>query len=128
MTPRTVAHQAPLCPWNSQARILETGSCSFPQGVFLAQGSNLGLPQCRHILYHPSHEGSPFSVPRTQQVSSKQPEDEYIISVSVLLGLPEHGLIDSIGVASKPGSWPGLRLCAVGHLSIWSCEDAYCCC
>ena len=27
-------------------------------GVFLTQGSNLGLPHCKQILYHLSHQGS----------------------------------------------------------------------
>ena len=29
------------------------------QGIFLTQGSNPGLPHCRQILYHLSHQGSP---------------------------------------------------------------------
>ena len=29
------------------------------QGIFPTQGSNLGLPHCRLILYHLSHQGSP---------------------------------------------------------------------
>ena len=29
------------------------------QGIFLTQGLNPGLPHCRQILYHLSHEGSP---------------------------------------------------------------------
>ena len=29
------------------------------QGIFSAQGSNPGLPHCRWILYHLSHQGSP---------------------------------------------------------------------
>ena len=29
------------------------------QGVFPTQGSNPGLPHCRQILYHLSHQGSP---------------------------------------------------------------------
>ena len=28
------------------------------QGIFTTQGSNLGLPQFRRILYHLSHQGS----------------------------------------------------------------------
>ena len=35
------------------------GSLSFLQGIFPNQGSNLGLPQCRQILYQLSHPGSP---------------------------------------------------------------------
>ena len=29
------------------------------QGIILTQGSNLGSPHCRQILYHLSHQGSP---------------------------------------------------------------------
>ena len=32
------------------------------QGIFLTQGSNLGLPHCRQILYHLNHEGVLFSL------------------------------------------------------------------
>ena len=34
-------------------------SHSFFQGIFLTEGSNPGLPHCRQILYHLSHQGSP---------------------------------------------------------------------
>ena len=30
------------------------------QGIFLTRGSNPGLPHCRQILYHMSHQGSPM--------------------------------------------------------------------
>ena len=30
------------------------------QGIFLTQGSNPGLPHCRHMLYRLSHQGSPW--------------------------------------------------------------------
>ena len=35
-----------------QASILEVGSHSLLQGIFLTQGSNLGLLHCRQILHH----------------------------------------------------------------------------
>ena len=35
-----------------QARILGVGCHSLLQGIFLTQGSNLGLWHCRRILYH----------------------------------------------------------------------------
>ena len=38
------------------------GSLSLLQGIFPTQGSNLGLPHCRWILYQLSHKGSPFKV------------------------------------------------------------------
>ena len=44
-----------------QVRILEWVAAihSFLQGIFPTQGSNLGLPHCRQILHHLSHQGSP---------------------------------------------------------------------
>ena len=35
------------------------GCHSFLQGIFLTQGLNLGLQNCRQILYHLSHQGCP---------------------------------------------------------------------
>jgi len=42
-----------------QARITGVGSLSLLQGIFPTQGSNSGVPHCRWILYHLSHQGSP---------------------------------------------------------------------
>ena len=42
-----------------QARILKWVAISFFRGIFLTQGSNLGLLHCRQILYGLSHQGSP---------------------------------------------------------------------
>ena len=42
-----------------QARILEWVAISFSGGIFPIQGWNPGLPHCRQILYHLSHQGSP---------------------------------------------------------------------
>ena len=41
-----------------QARILESVAISFSRGSLLSQGSILGLPHCRQILYHWRHQGS----------------------------------------------------------------------
>ena len=41
-----------------QARILEWVAVSSSRGFFPTQGSNPGLPLCRRILYHLSHQGS----------------------------------------------------------------------
>ena len=49
-----------LCPWNSSGKNTEVGCHSVLQGIFLTQGSNLGLLQCRQILYHLSRQGSPW--------------------------------------------------------------------
>ena len=41
------------CPWNSPGK--KTGVGSLLQGIFLTQGSNLGVLHCRKILYHLSY-------------------------------------------------------------------------
>ena len=38
------------------------GSCSLLQGIFPTQGSNPGLLNCKQILYHLRHQGSPRKV------------------------------------------------------------------
>ena len=58
VTPWTVPARL-LCPWNSPGKNTGVGSHSLLQGVFLTQGSNLGLLHCRQILYHLSHQGTP---------------------------------------------------------------------
>ena len=42
-----------------EAKDSVVGSLSVFQQIFLIQGSNRGLPQCRWILYQLSHQGSP---------------------------------------------------------------------
>ena len=46
--------------WNSPGWNTGVGSLSLLQGIFPPQGLNTGLPHCRWILYHLSHQGSPF--------------------------------------------------------------------
>ena len=49
-----------VCPWNSPGKHTGIDGHSLLQGIFLTQGSNPGLLQCRWILYHLSHQGSPL--------------------------------------------------------------------
>ena len=49
-----------FCPWNFPGKKTGLGSHSLLQGMFLTQGSNLGLLHCRQILYLVSHQGSPW--------------------------------------------------------------------
>ena len=51
VTPWTVARQA-LLSWDSQGKNVGVGSYSFLQGIFLTQGSNVGLSHWRQILCH----------------------------------------------------------------------------
>ena len=46
-----------LCSWNSPGKNTGLGCHSLLQGIFSTQGSNLGLPHCRRILFHLSHQG-----------------------------------------------------------------------
>ena len=44
-----------------QARILKWVAMPFSRGIFQIQGSNRGLPHYKQILYHLSHQGSPYA-------------------------------------------------------------------
>ena len=46
-----------LCPWDSSGKNPGVGCHFLLQGIFPIQGSNLGLLNCRWILYHLSHWG-----------------------------------------------------------------------
>ena len=46
-------------PWNSPGQNTGGGSLFLLQGISPTQGSNLGLPHCRWILYQLSFQGSP---------------------------------------------------------------------
>ena len=46
-----------LCPLNCSGKNTGVGSHSLLQGIFLTQGSNPGILNCRQILYHLSHQG-----------------------------------------------------------------------
>ena len=49
-TPWTIAHQAPLCPWNSPGKNTGVGCHFLLQRIFPTLGSNPGLPHCRQTL------------------------------------------------------------------------------
>ena len=70
--PRTVAHRL-LCPWDSLGKTTGMACHFLLQGIFQTQGSNLGLPRCRQILYRPSHQRSLTSMPISCFFHSKRP-------------------------------------------------------
>ena len=55
-------------PWNSPGQNTGVGSLSLLQVIFPTQGSHLGLPHCREILYQLSYKGSPETVWLTKWV------------------------------------------------------------
>jgi len=63
-----------LCPWNSPGKNTGVGSHSLLQGIFPTQGSNPGLPHCRQILYHPSHQQSPTNTLKAPQKRPMWPQ------------------------------------------------------
>ena len=56
--PMNCSLQASL-PMGSPGKNTGVGCSSLLQGIFLTQGLNLGLLQCRQILYGLNHQGSP---------------------------------------------------------------------
>jgi len=74
VTPWTVAHQTPL---SLVFYSKNTGvGCHFLlQGIFLTQGSNLGLLHCRWVLYCMSHQGSlKYSLNKSKTLISEKGE------------------------------------------------------
>ena len=45
--------------WDSPSKNTRVGCYALLQGNLPSRGSNPGLPYCRQILYHLSHQGSP---------------------------------------------------------------------
>ena len=54
-------------PRNSPGQNTRTGSLFLLQGIFPTQGSNLGLPHCRRILYQLSHQRGPCQLREGQR-------------------------------------------------------------
>ena len=74
-------------PRNSAGQNTGVSSCSLLQGIFPTQGSNPGLPQCRWILYHLSHQGSPRILERVAYpFSSRSSLPRNRIGVSCITG------------------------------------------
>ena len=92
-TPWTVAYQDPPL-WDFPGKSAGVDCHFFLQGIFLTQESKPGLPHCRQMLYHRSHQGSLTCLLRNlyagqeqqleldmeQQTGSKQ-EKEYVKAV-----------------------------------------------
>ena len=94
-----------------QSRILEwAGSHSLLQGIFPAQASNEGLLHCRQIIYHLSHQGSPFILRATSNKTSS------IKPVVEVLAIHHHAqrsadtstlALDQACASASPAATPG---------------------
>ena len=107
------------------------GSTSLLQGIFPTQESNPGLPHCRWILYHLSHQGSPrilewVAIPFSR--GSSRPRIE--------LGFPAlQAILYQMSYQGSPNKGQGLyfsitELCfylqlhaAVVETRLWSLQD-----
>ena len=49
-----------LCPWDFLGKNTGVGCHFLLQEIFPTQGLNPGLPHCRQMLYHLSHQGSKY--------------------------------------------------------------------
>jgi len=65
-----------LCPWNSPGKNTGVGSRSLLQGIFLTQGSNLGLPQCRQIYIYLTMKTEKAMAAHSSTLASKIPWTE----------------------------------------------------
>ena len=59
-----------LCPWNFPGKNTGVGCHSLLQGIFLTQGSNPGLLNCRQILYCLSHKQTRWDMWKLSTASS----------------------------------------------------------
>ena len=83
-TPWIVAHQAPWFVGFSRHEYWS--GLLFPsQGIFLTQGSNLGLPHRRQTLYRLSYQGSPYLGNCKQSAMNIRVHVSFKISVSLSL-------------------------------------------
>ena len=75
-----------------------TGSSSLLQGIFPTKGWNPGLPHCRRILYHLSHQGSPRIL--------------------------EWGAYPFSSRSSQPRNWTKVSCIAGGFFTSWATREA----
>ena len=87
VTPWTVAGQAPLSMGILQGRNTGVGCHVLLQGIFPIQGSNPGLPHCRWILYHLSHQGRSGEAQMGERFQSSQPGARATVSTKSVMTL-----------------------------------------
>ena len=110
------------------------GSHAFLQGIFLTQGSNLGFLNCRWILFHLSHQGSPRHI---HMFTGDQKASLPALSCSPEASCPpcvwwpplimaSLGLSDMAGECPDPwhNGFPSLRDCDLYHIQPRGCTWA----
>ena len=103
-----------LCPWDFPGNSLGVDCHFLLQGIFPTQGTNLGLPHCRQMLYCLSHQGSPFVMVQKSIWSST-----WLVSSwhkAWVLSLQSGGR-ESFTVVTSPTSWlVAIPVCPRCHL------------
>ena len=102
-TPWTVACQL-FCPWDFPGKNTGVGSHSLLQGIFLTQGSNLGLLHCRQILYHLSHQGSPkhsYAIPQKNVPAADRLQINFFFLIRRIFGSTYSCLSSCLGPHRK---------------------------
>ena len=88
VTPWTVAYQAPLSMQFSRQEYW-VGCHLLLQEIFLTQGWNPGLPHCRQMLYHLSHQGKGKHLINRFNIKAMEPDFKPIcylcIQTSIIL-------------------------------------------
>ena len=150
VTPRTVAHQAPLS-MDSPCKNTGVGCHALLQGIFLTQRLNLGLLRGRQSLYCLSHKGSwfikvaccwvtvTFAVAWKAQVlvgqsclplcdsmvcSPPGPSDHGILQAKI----PEWVAIPISRACCQPGAWTLVPYVAGRFFILWATREAHYCC
>ena len=102
------------------------GCHSLLQGIFATQGSNLGLPHCRQILYHLSQQGSPLGIVAirlSHWVLMVERKQEYWILQSLC-----YSQAGAMQTWWKEGSWVILESIQVwSFLRSWHCVCWFLC-
>ena len=83
VTPLTIACQAPLSMGFS-GKNTGVGCHALLQGIFLTQGWNLGLPNCRQVLYHLSHTPTPKDSPSFSSLAQFISLESSLLSVCAI--------------------------------------------
>ena len=72
-----------LCPWDFLGKSTEVGYHFLFQGIFPTQGSNPGLPYCRQMVYHLSHQGRAARGPASQRKWECDPNEDFTLILSM---------------------------------------------
>ena len=115
---------------DSPGKNIGMGCYSLLQGIFATQGSNLGLPHCRQILYHLSQQGSPSGIvairlSKPLNVDGLCVERKQECWVLQSLGYSQAGAMQT---RWKEGSWVVLESIQVwSFLRSWHCVCWFLC-